>query len=188
MCVYVHMSNKSRVGRSALIFFFFFFIGKTGNSRSGIRYFIFKIFGKPSFVEAVLWRVAPFFYLLCSQFRQKASSWINKTLLLIKQQKWLFEFCVKIDRVDRVTVNTHIFVLSILTDFSFFGPDSSWDSCKFDEFFRGWGMHFWQRNKKCWKDPGCVNSRIFSVFVQKNTFTHDCVKKLSLRLVTFINR
>jgi hypothetical protein len=26
-----------------------------------------------------------FFYLLCSQFRQKASSWINKTLLLIKQ-------------------------------------------------------------------------------------------------------
>ena len=26
-----------------------------------------------------------FFYLLSSQFRQKASSWINKTLLLIKQ-------------------------------------------------------------------------------------------------------
>ena len=26
-----------------------------------------------------------FFYLLCSQFRQKASGWINKTLLLIKQ-------------------------------------------------------------------------------------------------------
>jgi hypothetical protein len=24
---------------------------------------------------------------------------INKTLLLIKQQKWLSEFCVKIDRV-----------------------------------------------------------------------------------------
>jgi hypothetical protein len=24
----------------------------------------------------------------------------NKTLLLIKQQKWLSEFCVKIDRVD----------------------------------------------------------------------------------------
>jgi hypothetical protein len=40
-----------------------------------------------------------FFYLLCSQFRQKASSWINKTLLLIKQQKWLSEFCVKIHRV-----------------------------------------------------------------------------------------
>jgi hypothetical protein len=27
-----------------------------------------------------------FFYLLDSQFRQKASGWINKTLLLIKQQ------------------------------------------------------------------------------------------------------
>ena len=90
---------------------FFFTISKTGNSRFGIRSwnFIFKISGKPSLVEAVLWRVALFFYLLCSQFWQNASSWINKTLLLIKQQKWLSEFCVKIDRVDRVTVNTHFF-------------------------------------------------------------------------------
>ena len=53
-----------------------------------------------------------FFYLLCSQFRQKASSWINKTLLLVKQHKWLFEFCVKIHRVGRVTVSTHIFFLA----------------------------------------------------------------------------
>jgi hypothetical protein len=30
--------------------------------------------GKSSFV---LWRVTQFFYLLCSQFRQKASGWIN---------------------------------------------------------------------------------------------------------------
>jgi hypothetical protein len=30
-------------------------------------------------------------------------------LLLVKQQKWLSEFCVKIHRVGRVTVNTHIF-------------------------------------------------------------------------------
>ena len=38
MCVYCHMSTKSRVGRSALIFFFFFLtIGKTGNSRSRTR-------------------------------------------------------------------------------------------------------------------------------------------------------
>jgi hypothetical protein len=78
-------------------FLFFFIIGKIGNSRS--RYLIFEISGKPSFVDAVLWRVVQIFYLLCSQFRQKASSWINKTLLLIKQQKWLSEFCVKIDRV-----------------------------------------------------------------------------------------
>jgi len=34
-------------------------------------------------------------------------------LLLIKQQKWLSEFCVKIDRVGRVTVNTHIFCLAL---------------------------------------------------------------------------
>jgi H+/Cl- antiporter ClcA len=50
---------------------------------SGIRFIIFEISGKPSFV---LWRVTQFFYLLCSQFRQKASGWINKTLLVIKQQ------------------------------------------------------------------------------------------------------
>ena len=36
MCVYCHMSKKSRVGRSALIFFFIT-IGKTGNSRSRFR-------------------------------------------------------------------------------------------------------------------------------------------------------
>jgi hypothetical protein len=33
------------------------------------------------------------------RFFWQASGWINKTLLLIKQQKWLSEFCVKIDRV-----------------------------------------------------------------------------------------
>jgi hypothetical protein len=78
MCVYC---LKSRVGRSALLFFFFFIV-KIGNSRSGIRFrnFIFKISGKPSFV---LWWVTQFFYLLCSQFRLKASGWINKTLLLM---------------------------------------------------------------------------------------------------------
>jgi hypothetical protein len=58
---------------------------------------------------------------------------------------------------------------SILTDFS------SWDSCKFDDFFlEGWGMHFWQRNKKNWEDTDCVNSRKFSVFVKKNHF-HPCI-------------
>jgi hypothetical protein len=52
ICVFtVTCQKKSRVGRSGLIFFFFFFffiIGKTGNSRSGIRfrYFIFEISGK----------------------------------------------------------------------------------------------------------------------------------------------
>jgi hypothetical protein len=101
MCVYGHMSKKSRVGRH--YYFFFFKLSAKPEIvvlRSGIRYFIFEISGKPSFVEAVLWRVTQFFYLLCSQFRQKASGWINKTLLLIKQQKWLSEFCVKIDRVS----------------------------------------------------------------------------------------
>jgi hypothetical protein len=50
----IYVSKKSRVGRSALIFFFLT-IGKTGNSRSGIRfrYFIFEISGKP------LWCLTP---------------------------------------------------------------------------------------------------------------------------------
>jgi hypothetical protein len=47
------MSKKSRVGRSA----FFFFLLSTKLEivvpGSGIRYFIFEISGKPSFVEAV---------------------------------------------------------------------------------------------------------------------------------------
>ena len=44
MCVYCHMSKKSRGGRSGLIFFFFFIIDKTGNSSS--RYLIFENSGK----------------------------------------------------------------------------------------------------------------------------------------------
>ena len=51
ICVYVHISKKSRVGRHN----FFFTIGKTGNSRSRFRYFIFEISHKPSFVEAVFY-------------------------------------------------------------------------------------------------------------------------------------
>ena len=86
ICVFTVTCPKkiSRVGRLTLLLFIFFTIGKTGNSCS--RNFIFDISGKPSFVEAVLWWVTQFFYLLCSQFPQKASGWINKTLLVIKQQ------------------------------------------------------------------------------------------------------
>jgi hypothetical protein len=69
---------------------FFFTIGKIGNSRSRFRNPI-LVFHFQNFRWAVicwscvLWRVMQFFFLLCSQFRQKASGWINKTLLLIKQ-------------------------------------------------------------------------------------------------------
>ena len=42
MCVYCHMSKKSRVGRSGLIFFFIIIIDKTGNSRSRFRNLIFE--------------------------------------------------------------------------------------------------------------------------------------------------
>jgi hypothetical protein len=96
ICVFTVTCQKNlgSVGRHYFYYYFIFFIGKIRNPT-----FHFRNFGKPSFVEAVLWRVTQFFYLLCSQFRQKASGWINKTLLLIKQQKWLSEFCVKIDRV-----------------------------------------------------------------------------------------
>jgi hypothetical protein len=97
MCVYCHMSKKSRVGRSGLIIIFFFkIIDKTGNSRSRFRNPI-PVFNFSKI--PVKWRIMQFFYLLCSQFRQKANSWINKTLLLVKQQKWLSEFSVKMHRV-----------------------------------------------------------------------------------------
>jgi hypothetical protein len=92
MCVYCHMSKKSRVIRSGLIIIFFFLLSTKPEivvPGSGIQFS--KI--------PVKWRIMQFFYLLCSQFRQKASSWINKTLLLVKQQKWLSEFCVKMHRI-----------------------------------------------------------------------------------------
>ena len=58
MCVYCHMSRKSRVCRSGLFFFFFLIIDTTGNSRIRFRYLIFENSGK--------WRIMQFFYLLCS--------------------------------------------------------------------------------------------------------------------------
>ena len=55
MCVYCHMAKKSRVGRLALIFFFLLSAKpEIVVPGSGIRYFIFEISGKPSFVEDVL--------------------------------------------------------------------------------------------------------------------------------------
>jgi hypothetical protein len=47
MCVYGHMSKKSRVGRSALIFIFLFFYLLSAKPEIVVP-------GQPSFVEAVL--------------------------------------------------------------------------------------------------------------------------------------
>jgi hypothetical protein len=60
---------------------------------SGIRFrhFIYEISSKMT-------NYAVFLPSLLS-ISTKASSLINKTLLLVKQQKWLSEFCVKIHRV-----------------------------------------------------------------------------------------
>ena len=49
MCVYCHMSKKSRVGRSGFIFYFIFLLSAKPEivvPGSGIQYFIFEIFGK----------------------------------------------------------------------------------------------------------------------------------------------
>ena len=56
MCVYGHMSKKSKVGRHLFfILFYFLLLAKPEIVASVIRfrYFIFEISGKPSFVEAV---------------------------------------------------------------------------------------------------------------------------------------
>jgi uncharacterized membrane protein len=42
----------------------------------------------------------------------------------------------------------------------------------------GGGTYFWQRKYKIWEDPACVNSRKFSVFVQKKP--HEIVTWWSL--------
>ena len=54
ICVYCHMSKKSRVGRSALIFFKLSAKPEIVVPGSVIRYFIFEISGKPSFVETFM--------------------------------------------------------------------------------------------------------------------------------------
>jgi hypothetical protein len=56
---------QKNLGSVGIKFFFFYYLQN--------RYFIFEISGKPSFVEAVYDENTQFFYLLCSQFRQKAS-------------------------------------------------------------------------------------------------------------------
>jgi hypothetical protein len=96
ICVFTatFQQNLGSVGWDYYFFFFYYRQNRkqlfpVPESDSGISISIFP----------VKWRIMQFFYLLCSQFRQKASSWINKTLLLVKQQKWLSEFCVKIHRV-----------------------------------------------------------------------------------------
>jgi hypothetical protein len=80
MCVYCHMSKKSRVGRSALKKIILLSAKPEiviPESDSGI-----------SFSKFLFWscfmRVTQFFYLLCSQFRQKASGWINKTFTVTR--------------------------------------------------------------------------------------------------------
>jgi hypothetical protein len=56
MCVYGHISKKSRVGwHNFLIFFLLSAKPEIVVRGSGIRYFIFEISGKPSFVEAVFY-------------------------------------------------------------------------------------------------------------------------------------
>jgi hypothetical protein len=95
ICVFTVTCQKN-LGSVGFFFFFFFLLSTKPEivvPGSGIRfrYLIFE--------NSVKWRIMQFFYLLCSQFRQKASSWINKTLLLVKQQKLLSEFCVKMHRV-----------------------------------------------------------------------------------------
>jgi hypothetical protein len=108
ICVFTVTCQKNlgSVGRHLFFYLFIFLSAKpkivVPGSGIWFRYFIFEISVKPSFVEAVFINydeLRRFSYLLCSQFRQKASGWINKTLLPIKQQEWLSEFCVKIDRV-----------------------------------------------------------------------------------------
>ena len=84
ICVFTVTCKKNleSVGRH-YYFFFFSLLVKPEIVVPG-SVFHFWNFRQAVIVEAVLWRVTQFFYLLCSQFRQKASSWTNKTLLLIK--------------------------------------------------------------------------------------------------------
>ena len=58
MCIYCHMSKKSRVGRSGLIFFLLLLSAKpeiiVPGSGIRFRYFIFEISSKPSFIDCFM--------------------------------------------------------------------------------------------------------------------------------------
>ena len=54
-----------------------------------------------------------FFYLLCSLFRQKASGWINKTLLLIKQHITYMNIS-RYANIDKFVNIRYIFLLARL--------------------------------------------------------------------------
>ena len=82
--------NLGSVGNYYYYFFFFFFFFFILLAKpeivvpgSGISFSKFPV--SRHLLKLFYDENTPFFYLLCSQFRQKASGWINKTLLLIKQ-------------------------------------------------------------------------------------------------------
>ena len=68
------------------------------------------------------------------------------------------------------------------------GPDSSWDLCIFDDFFLGGKVYIFDKEiKKIERILICINSRTFSVFVQKNTFIHAfCIKLKFILKIDFI--
>ena len=83
ICVFT-VTFQINLGSVGINFFFFFTIGKTGNSRSRFRYSIFEISGKPSFVEAVRsWkRLSPLtIYSAITKYRgvlKCVSCWVNE--------------------------------------------------------------------------------------------------------------
>jgi hypothetical protein len=76
-------SKKSRVGRHNFFFYLLSAQPEIVVPSSGISFSKFPV--SRHLLKLFYDENTQFFYLLCSQFRQKASGWINKTLLLIKQ-------------------------------------------------------------------------------------------------------
>jgi hypothetical protein len=112
MCVYGHMSTKSRVGRHSI---FFLPLAKPEIVVSGIRFDSGISFSKFP-VSRLLLKLfydenTQFSYLLCSQFRQKASGWINKTLLLIKQHVTYMNIS-RYANIDKFVNIRYIFLLA----------------------------------------------------------------------------
>jgi hypothetical protein len=84
------VTSQKNLGSVGINFFFFFYHRQNRKwsflvpeSNSGISFSKFLV--SRHLLKLFYDENTQFFYLLCSQFRQKASVWINKTLLLIKQ-------------------------------------------------------------------------------------------------------
>jgi hypothetical protein len=103
-------SKKSRVGRHNFFFYLLSAQPEIVVPSSGISFSKFPV--SRHLLKLFYDENTQFFYLLCSQFRQKASGWINKILLLIKQHITYMNILSRYTNIDKFVNIRYIFLLA----------------------------------------------------------------------------